>query len=348
MLVLKQVVGIDVSRDSLVVSIGTIDQTQSICIGVRGTYANSRTGFKQLLRAVERHRAEVLARHTLEPEQLPLWFVMEASGVYYERFAVWLVDNGQRVSVVLPNTIKAHAKSDNRKSKTDRIDADAITHYGLEKSLKPWQPLAPIMLELKVLVREHETLSDELTQVRNRMHAHESSAAVPKATMKRLRQTRDMLRKQIKQIEQEIKELIKSDPELAQEAEYLDSVPNVGIMTAATVLAETNRFALVSEAGQVVSYCGIDPVLKESGTIKGQVRISRRGNRMLRHALYMPAVSAIRRDGPLRQLYLRIVSRTGIKKKALVAVMRKLLVLMYTVWKKRERFDPAYATLQPA
>src|SRR5687768_9110963 len=135
MKLLKQVVGIDVSSESLSISIGTIDQAQAITISHRFTHANTPSGFAKLAANVERHRAELLAANELTSEELPLWFVMEASGVYYERLAVWLTGHGHRVTVALPNSVKAHAKSDNRKSKNDRIDADAITHYGLEKSL---------------------------------------------------------------------------------------------------------------------------------------------------------------------------------------------------------------------
>jgi transposase len=348
MLLLKQVVGIDVSGDSLAFSIGTIDQTQAITIALRGSVANTASGFGQLQKQLERHRQQLLGDHGLAPESLPLFIVMEASGTYYERLAVWMVDHGYHVSVVLPNTIKAHAKSDNRKSKTDRIDADAITHFGLEKSLKPWAPLSATMAELKALVREHETLGCELTQIKNREHALGAAAHSPKKTLKRLRESRHFLKKQLKQIEREIKELIASDPELKQEAEYLDSVPSVAMLTAATVLAETNRFEHVEHAGQLVSYTGIDPKLQQSGKYTGTVRISRKGNRVLRHALYMPALTAIRCNPSMRALYHRIVERTGIKKKGIVAVMRKLLVLMYAVWKKRENFNPTYNTAAAA
>lgn len=343
MKLLKQVVGIDVSSESLSVSVGTIDQSQAIDIALRGTYKNSTAGFNQLASAVSKHRAALLEQHAISADELPLYFVMEASGVYYERLAVWLVEQGYQVSVVLPNKIKAHAKSDNRKSKTDRIDADAITHFGLEKGMKPWLPAEPIMAELKSLVREHESVTGDLVTVKNRLHALEKAARAPKHTIKRLRQQRDMFKKQLKQIEQEIKELIKSDPELAKEAECIDSAPAVGLITVATVLAETNRFEHVECAEQLVSYVGIDPTLQQSGKHKGTVRISRKGNRVLRHALYMPALCAIKHNPAMRALHQRIVARTGIKMKGVVAVMRKLLSLMYTLWKKRECYNPAYA-----
>jgi transposase len=342
MQLLKLVVGIDVASDSLEVASGTIDLQQSITITRLGGFKNTVAGFQQLHKAIARQRTAVLTEAGIAEDQLPLWIVMEASGVYYERLAVWLVEHGYNVTVVLPNNIKAHARSDNRKSKTDRIDAEVITRYGLEKCLKPWHPASALMTELKGLVREHETNIDELGQVHNRLHALETASAAPKKTVKRLRQQRDLLKKQLKQIEQEIKELVKSDPELSESVKYLDSAPGVGLYTAAVVLAETNSFALVEQADQLTSYAGIDPVLRESGKYKGKVTISHKGNRMLRRALYMPALAAIRKDPAMRELYTRVVSRTSQKMKGVVAVMRKLLSLMYTLWKKRECFDPAY------
>lgn len=338
----KQVVGIDVSSETLAISIGTIDQSQAIKITHRSTHKNTTAGFKQLLTTVEKQRTAVLVQHGLEADELPLWFVMEASGVYYECLAVWLTEHQQHVCVALANSVKAHSRSDNRKSKTDRIDADVVAHYGLEKSLKPWQPLAPTMAELKSLVREHNMVNEEMTATKNRLHALEKSAATPKHTVKRLRQRRDLLKRQRKQIEHEIKELISNDPELKHDAECLDSAPGIGILTAATVLAETNRFQLVERGEQLVSYVGIDPTMHQSGKHNGTVRISRKGNSVLRHALYMPALTAIRCIPSMNALYQRIVAKTGIKMKGIVAVMRKLTMLMYTLWQKQERFDPNY------
>ena len=81
-----------------------------------------------------------------------------------------------------------------------------------------------------------------------------------------------------------------------------------------------------------------------AGTVKGKTRISKKGNARIRSALYMPALSMIReKNQPLFSLYLRVVKRNPkIKKKAIVAVQRKLLILIFVLWKKNQPFDPKY------
>jgi transposase len=341
MQLLKHVIGIDIAKDSFTAASGSIDIQQAKRLGTPATFKNTPAGFAALETMIQRTHQQLLLDSAIET--LALWIVMEATGVYYERLAVWLVEQGYTVVIVLPNNIKHFARSDNRKSKTDTIDALTITCYGLEKTLKPWKPASALMLELKSLTREHDTSTQELTEVRNRLHALEHAAHTPKPTIKRLRQQRDLLKKQLKQITQEISDLIKSDPELGESVECMSSIQGIGVLTTAKVLAETDSFALVERGAQLISFSGLDPTLRQSGTYSGKVMISHKGNRIIRAALYMPALSAITHNPQMRAFYNRLIERGTLKKKALVAVMCKLLRLMYTLWKKRERYDAAYA-----
>lgn len=342
MQLLTHVIGIDIAKDSFTAASGSIDLQQTKAVSAARIFKNTATGFAALETLIRSEHQQLVA--ATESQELPLWIVMEATGVYYECLALWLLERGYQVVVVLPNNITHFARSDNRKSKTDAIDAVTITCYGLEKSLKPWKPASALMIELKSLTREHDSSTRELTEVRNRLHAIEHAAHTPKPTVKRLRQQRDLLKKQLKQIETEIRELIESDPELKESVECISSIGGVGVLSTTKVLAETDNFMLVERGSQLISFSGLDPVLRESGSYKGTVMISHKGNRMIRSALYMPALSAIRHNPVMRQFYTRLVERGTAKKKAIVAVMCKLLRLMYTLWKKRERFDPAFAS----
>lgn len=343
---LKHVIGIDIAKDSFTAASGTIDIQQSKTISAPGTYKNTPAGFATLEKMIRKEHQQLVS--SAESAELPLWIVMEATGVYYEALAFWLVERGYAVVIVLPNNIKHFARSDNRKSKTDAIDAVTITCYGLEKTLKPWTPAPELWSDLKSLTREHDSSTRELTEVRNRLHAVEHAARTPKPTIRRLRQQRDLLKKQLKQIEQEIKELIESDPELKESVDLMSSIKGIAMMTAAKILGETDNFALVEQSAQLISFSGLDPMLRESGSYRGKVMISHKGNRMIRSALYMPALSAIKSNPQMREFYQRLVARGTAKKKAIVAVMCKLLRLMYTLWKKRERFDPALASAASA
>ncbi len=106
-------------------------------------------------------------------------------------------------------------------------------------------------------------------------------------------------------------------------------------LTAATVLAETNGFELIRNKRQLTSYAGLDVKEKQSGTsVKGKPRISKKGNKYLRKAMHLPALAAIRNDERFKAIFVRLVSKHGIKMKAAVAVQRKLLEMIFILFIK--------------
>ena len=143
-----------------------------------------------------------------------------------------------------------------------------------------------------------------------------------------------MLNKQEKEIRGEVTALIAQDDEMKKIIVILCSLPGVGLLTAAIVLAETNGFDLIRNRRQLASYAGFDVKEKQSGTsVKGKPRISKKGNKYLRKAMHLPALTAIRHDERFKAVFARIVSKHGIKMKAVVAVQRKLLEMMFTLYK---------------
>jgi len=124
--ILKQTFGIDVSMDTFVVRFGTTDTNQDQQISNSESFKNTTAGFKKFIQWTKKH---------IISNDIPLFFVMEATGVYYENLAHFLYSNNYNVSVVLPGKIRNYAKSLQTKSKTDPIDAANITSFGLERKL---------------------------------------------------------------------------------------------------------------------------------------------------------------------------------------------------------------------
>ena len=123
----------------------------------------------------------------------------------------------------------------------------------------------------------------------------------------------------------------------------MTSPKGIGLITSATVLGETNGFKEIENKRQLTSYSGYDVIRKDSGTsVMSKPRISKRGNRHIRKAMYFPALTAIKHDSNQKDHYIRMVQKHGIKMKGAVAIQRKLLILMYTLWKKKEFYDPDY------
>lgn len=331
---LKQSLGLDVSKDSVSVCFAQEEQGRKFRILSTRKFPCTTVGFKQLETWISRYRNPAVALHLL----------MEATGVYYEPLAYYLHQKGYRLTVALPSKTKAFAKSLDYKSKTDAIDAKILAQMALERDLAPWAPLGKSMLTIKRLCRERVELLLEKTAVSNRLHAKDHSHAPESSSRTRAKKLLQFLQKQIHQVEQAIEKAVEADTQIKQKVALICSIKGVSTITAATILGETNGFALFKNKAQVVSFAGYDVVEIQSGTsIQSQSRISKKGNAFIRRALHFPALTAIKYNPALKALYDRVFDRTKVKMKGAVAVQRKLLVLIYTLCRKNEKFDPLYA-----
>lgn len=333
MIAVKQVVGIDISKDSFDVQFAITDEKQQQRFVALAQFRNTLPGFRKLSR---------WAKKMVGTSTAPLWFVMEATGVYHEHLAYYLAEQNQQVAVVLPTKMKNYVKSLDIKSKTDRLDARAIAQFGLERMLQPWQPPSTQMRLLKALVREYDTVIEQLTKIKNQLHAKDHSYQPAMQTLARLRAQHKLYEAQLKTIEGEIRALVEGDDDLHARISNITTAQGVGFMTTVRVIAETNGFALITNAKQLTSYAGFDIRIKQSGLRSGKPSISHRGNSNLRRALFMPALAAARFNPTLRRFYLRLVQTKANKMVALVAVARKLLCLIYALWRDNAPYRRNY------
>lgn len=331
--ILKQIVGVDISMNTLNARFGTTDTGQHHELSSDQSFQNALQGFKKILEWALALRVSA---------DIPLIFVMEATGVYYQQLAYFLVENHCPVAVVLPNKIKHYCKSLSSKSKTDPLDSAAITRFGLERHLDLWTPPTETLKTLHSLTREHHALKSTITQIKNQSHALTSSFQPLKSTLKRKKHLIATLEKQVRQIEQELHELVDADIVLAERVPKICTAKGIGFMTVVSVLAETQCFKLVTSHKQLASYAGYDIVFNDSGLKKGKTSISKKGNKFLRNAVFMPALAACRYNPVLKDFYQRLIAKGKNKKLALIAVARKLLLLIYTLWKNNAAFDPNY------
>ena len=327
---IKQIVGIDVSKDKFDACFGEIDIRQQFKVKGKREFANTNKGFKELQRWIEKQ----------QQQKLFLLAVMEATGVYYESLAFYLHKQGFAVAIVLPNKARKYMQSLGLKSKNDKIDAWGLAKLGADQQLDLWQPMGDFFYCLRSLTRHHEQLHHSRTLFNNQLHAHEHSAIQEKSVLKHLHQAIALMDKQLEQTLSAIKQHINADSEVKRKMENILRIKGVGLISFATVIAETNGFALFKNIPQVVSYAGYDVIENQSGNHVGKTRISKKGNSHIRRILHMPALSTItHKQKPFVDLFERVYKATGIKMKAYVAVQRKLLVMIYTLWKKDEPFD---------
>ena len=335
-IILKQCLGIDVSKDKLDVCFSKMLANQVVKIQGTHSFSNTPAGWKALSTWVKRFYKTV---------EIPLGVVVEATGVYHEGAAYYLKNAGFSVSIVLPNKSKYFAKSLNVKSKNDQVDAQVLARMGLERNLAVWKGASETMLTLKRLSREREALLAQKTVVGNQLHAHLHQYNPNAQTTKRRKQLIAFLAKQVKIVEKQMLTVLETDLELKAKVENVCTIKGIRILTAITIIAETNGFDLIENKNQLVSYAGYDVVERQSGTsLLGKTRISKKGNSHIRKALFFPAMSAAMHDPKMKNLYERIEEKNPkVKMIGAVAVQRKLLVLVYTIYKTDEPFDSNYA-----
>jgi len=330
--VIKQNVGNDISKDDFKVCFYQLKSDQKRKIQGSRTFKNNLSGFAAFVKWVEKKR----------DNKVEVRITLEATGVYYEQLVHYLKDHSDYyLSVVLPNMSKAYFRSLNVKSKTDKIDAKVLGQMGLERDLKQWLPASDNLRSLKQLTRDRVSILDQKTVCTNKIHALNYSYQAHKSVLKRLKQQVKLLENQLKEVEIQIRELIYSDDILKKKVENICSLKGLGITTVASIIAETGGFELFTSRGQLISYAGYDIVQNESGTsVKGKTRISKRGNKHIRRALYFPAMVVVKYNPEFKKVHHRIFERSFIKNKGYVAIQRKLLILIYTLYKKNEVYNP--------
>ena len=331
--IVKQAVGIDVAQKELVVALGRMYDDLTPEIYAHKSFPNSGKGFESLLEWAEK----------LTDPVVELRYVMEATGVYHEALAYFLHQQNQPVSIVLPNKISNYFRTLEVKTVTDKTASDAITRFGLERKLDTWKPSKPVFKKLRQLTREREQLVQSRTAAKNQLHAELAEAEPNKSSVVRVKKQIALLDKQEQEIKAEIAVLISKDEAVKEKLKLITSIPGVGVLTGVAVMAETNGFELIRNKKQLTSYAGLDVKEKQSGTsVKGKPRISKKGNKYLRKSMHMPALAAIRTNEKFKAIFARLVAKHGIKMKAAVAVQRKLLELIYIVYKTEKKYDNEY------
>ena len=316
----RQCVGIDVSASEITVAIeGQVGRT---------TLANDAAGHKQLVRQLTRGKG--IARVCLE-----------ATGIYHLDLALALHRAPRvEVAVVNPAAVRDFGRALMQRSKTDGVDADVLLAYAERMPFVAWQPPAPEILDLRAIVRRMGALTLTRTQERNRLHAAGHCAELTEVIAWDIEAHLEHLAQSLERLEQQALALVRTHADLARRFERLVSVRGIATTSALRILAELAVLPADMSARQWVAHAGLDPRQLESGTsLHKPARISKKGNRHLRAALYMPALVAAREEPHVRGFYQHRIAR-GLKPlQALVAIERKLLHAIHGMWLRDTNFD---------
>jgi transposase len=338
-MILKIGIGLDVSSKKISIVASKIDDRQKVTIISSGEFQNSATGIDNLEKWIRQKTLKIIPGLQLSDISICL----EATGVYHENAAYFLKDKGYRVSVVNPTVAKYYLKGCSINTKNDNVDAKGLARMACEKSLDVWNPISINIIGLRDLTRHYQALQEQITVNKNMLHATNNGAFESTLIIRQLNETIQLLTKLSAEIVSKTKAIIKDDKEIQEKVQALTKIEGVGLKVATTILAETGGFRSFNNHKQVVSFSGLDVVENQSGKHIGKTKISKKGNARIRRMLYMAALSIVKlKKGNFYKLFERVYQRTGIKQKAVVAVMRKILVMMFHVCKSNLVYDPQF------
>lgn len=332
--IIKQNIGVDVSKDTFAATFSVLEDGQVINKKRFKNFKNTTGGIMDFVGWFNK----------LTQESIEIHITMEATGIYHENLAYDLDEvPSVIVHILLPNIAKKYFESLNVKVKTDKVDSEILARLGLERQLDTWVLTSKCYRTLRFLNREKEHLNREKTMIKNQLHATIHSANGLKKSEIRQKSRIKYIEKQIKSVESDIIKAVSKDEFLVEKIEKITTIPGIGFATAVGIIAETGGFENIKSIKQLTSYAGYDVVIKESGTsIKGKSHISKKGNSHIRHLLHMPSLTSIRFSATHKNTFERIMNNKDKKMIGVVAIQRKLLGLIYTLWKNDTTYVENY------
>jgi transposase len=267
----------------------------------------------------------------------PELIVLEATGSYELRAAAALAAAGLPVAVVNPRQVRSYARSIGQLAKTDRIDARVLARFA-EAARPEVRPLPDEETRaLEALITRRRQLIGMLGAEDDRLRT------APVVTRKRIKTHLGWLRRELAQIDGDIDGAVRHSPLFRAKDDLLQSVPGVGDATSRTLLALLPELGTLDKK-QIASLVGVAPFNQDSGTLRGRRRVWG-GRARVRTALYMAALVGSRHNPILKALYDRLLLAGKPGKVALVACMRKLIIILNAMLRDGLPWDPAHAAV---
>jgi len=309
-----QVVGIDVGKAKLDVGLSNEKRIR--------VWANDEAGRAELSEWVQGQEASLV--------------VVEASGGYEAALVSELVAQGLEVALVNPTRVRAFARAEGILAKTDKIDAGVIARFGA--TMKPQARVRREQDQVKVneKITRRRQLVAMRTAEKNRLDTASPTMRAP------ITNHIAWLQAEIEALEAHISQAIQANPAWAETAKRVDGVPGIGFITAATLVADLPELGKLNRQ-KIAALVGLAPFNHDSGKHRGKRRIFG-GRTSVRSVLYMATLSAIRHNPVIKEFYQRLLTKGKLKKVALTACMRKLLVILNTMIKNKQDWNPSISS----
>lgn len=303
------VIGIDVAKAELVIY---ADREKELFTAVNAVADLRRVG-KRLL--------------DLEPKLI----AFEASGGYEALAVRVFTELGLPVVVIYPKRLREFVRGLGIMAKTDGIDACMIAYYARVANIQPIPPPTPELQHLHALNTRRVQLIEMRVAEQHRLETVHPSIA------KDIRKHVDSLHREIDKIQKKLATLIAESDELSKLSDRLCSVPGVGPVLSSTLIAELPELGRLSNR-QIAALVGVAPFPDDSGPRTGKRKI-KGGRNSVRRVLYMATVCASRYNPVIRPYYQSLCSRGKLKKVALIAAARKLLITLNAIVKNNSSWN---------
>ena len=265
---------------------------------------------------------------------------LEATGVYHFDLSIALHDAGVALMVVNPKSSHNFAKALMKNSKTDAVDADTLAQYAERMDFVAWTRPSDEKISLRGFARRIDALTRQKAAAKNQLHALSASKENPKAVLRDAELSISQLEKRIACLSKEALALIGKHPDLERAFLLLTGIKGIAQTSAIALMGELLLLPKGLSHREWVKSAGLDPRAFDSGkSVHKQARISKAGNRHIRSALYMPALSAKQHDPYVKAYFQHLVDNGKKPLQALCAVMRKLLHAIHGMLKYDKQFD---------
>ena len=315
--------GIDVSAKELSVVILNKNKASKTL-----SFTNDGKGHQSLLKMLKKKKVDRVC--------------LEATGVYHLDVSVLLHDSQCfEFMVINPRAAKHYSEARMSRCKTDAVDAVLLAGFAQHMPFKQWQRPDDNLLNIRACSRRLASLTKHRAQAKNQLHAIQATVTTPDIIVADIKLTIQQVEQQISALRDHALQLISKDEKTSRILTLLLSVKGIAEASAIQLMGELLVLPNDMTARQWVAMAGLDPKLHQSGTsINKKARISKVGNRYLRGALYMPALSASRHDQFVHGYYIHLIEHRGLKKiQAVCAVMRKLLHAIHGMLRTNSTFD---------
>lgn len=310
-------VGIDVSKEKLDTYVNYIE---------KGDYCfeNSKEGIKKLI---------ILLKNLQSKGHVIKLIICESTGGYEKLLSNMLHEKELPIHVAHANKVRDFAKATGKFAKTDKIDSQILNQYAQVFKPNPDKVFLPPELEtLRVLLTRRQQLLDEKTRESNRL-----DKLLLKVLETSIEKHIQWIEKELKEINKLITEQVKTHDNIDHLVELLSSIPGIGLISAATLLTELPELGHIGDK-ELSALVGVAPMNRDSGKKIGK-RFIKGGRGIVRKTLYMAALSSIRFNPDMKSFYQRLRENGKVAKVALIAVVRKLLILMNSVMQRGSRWE---------